>query len=76
MFYSYFILLFLLLLSISDTYIYYNFRLGLGCNLGKDLSWDVEIGQLVKYKNIGLVSTTIYLKTIRITYVTDKAIKS
>ena len=76
MFYSYFILLFLLLLSISDTDICYDLRLGSGCNLDKDLSWDVGMGQLVKCKNTGLVSTTIYWKTMRIAYVTDKMIES
>ena len=54
----------------------YNLRLGSGCNLDKDLSWDVRMGQLVKCKNTGLVSTTIYSKTMRITYVTDKMIES
>ena len=34
------------------------------------------MGQLVKCKNTGLVSTTIYSKTMRITYVTDKMIES
>ena len=33
---------------------YYDLRLGLGCNLDKDLSKKVEISQLVKYKDTGL----------------------
>jgi len=33
---------------------YYDLRLGLGCNLGKDLSKRIEISQLVEYKDTGL----------------------
>ena len=61
---------------IKTSRIFYDLRLGSGCNLDKDLSWDVRMGQLVKCKNTGLVSTTIYSKTMRITYVTDKMIES
>ena len=32
----------------------YNLRLGSGCNLDKDLSWEVGKDQLVKYKDTGL----------------------
>ena len=32
----------------------YNLRLGSGCNLGKDLSWEIEKSQLVKCKDTGL----------------------
>ena len=32
---------------------YYNLRLGSGCNLGKDLSKRWELSQLVKYKDTG-----------------------
>ena len=33
---------------------YYNLKLGLGCNLGKDLSKNERNNQLVKHKDIGL----------------------
>ena len=32
----------------------YSLRLGSGCNLDKDLSWEVGKDQLVKYKDTGL----------------------
>ena len=32
----------------------YNLKVGLGCNLGKDLNKDKGDNQLVKYKNTGL----------------------
>jgi len=32
----------------------YDLRLSSGCNLGKDLSWEVGKDQLVKYKDTGL----------------------
>jgi len=38
-------------------YIYYDLRLGSGCNLGKDLSWEVGKNQLVKHKE-----TVLYLQ--------------
>ena len=31
-------------------WICYNLRLGSGCNLGKNLSWEIEKNQLVKHK--------------------------
>ena len=36
---------------------YYNLRLSLGCNLGKDLSKEVEMSQSVKLKD-----TRLYLQ--------------
>jgi len=32
--------------------LYYDLRLSLGCNLGKDLSREVRMSQLVKHKDI------------------------
>jgi len=32
----------------------YDLKLGLGCNLGKDLSEEIESSQLVKHKDTGL----------------------
>ena len=32
----------------------YNLKLGSGCNLDKDLSEEIGLSQLVKYKNTGL----------------------
>ena len=46
----------------SVLHVYYNSKLGSGCNLGKDLSKNKEDNQLVKCKNTGLY---IYLETIR-----------
>jgi len=33
---------------------YYDLKLGSGCNLGKDLSKELELSQLVKHKDTGL----------------------
>ena len=38
----------------SNVVICYNFRLSLGYNLGRDLSQEVGMDQLVKYKDIEL----------------------
>ena len=39
----------------------YNLKLGLGCNLDKDLSKSEEDDQLVKYKNTEMYLHYIYL---------------
>ena len=39
---------------IQLNYEYYILRLGSGCNLGKDLSKEVGMSQLVKHKDTGL----------------------